>query len=174
MVLAATQTAGVTTNEHGNEEVQVVEFIIGDDKFAVNLFDVKEIVEASKITPLPHAPAYIRGIIDLRGEITTIVDLRQLLKITKGKSGDTEDLRFIVLDESVTDGKTGVVVDEVTSVLTVNVADIDQTSHGSGEDSHILGVIKKDVGEKGESKKELVIWIDMSGLIREAGGISQS
>ena len=128
MVLAATQTAGVTTNEHGNEEVQVVEFIIGDDKFAVNLFDVKEIVEASKITPLPHAPAYIRGIIDLRGEITTIVDLRQLLKITKGKSGDTEDLRFIVLDESVTDGKTGVVVDEVTSVLTVNVADIDQTS----------------------------------------------
>jgi len=65
-------------------------------------------------------------------------------------------------------------VDEVTSVLTVNVADIDQTSHGAGEDSHILGVIKKDVGEKGESKKELVIWIDMSGLIREAGGISQS
>lgn len=174
MVLAASQTAGVATNEHGNEEVQVVEFIIGDDKFAVNLFDVKEIVEASKITPLPHAPAYIRGIIDLRGEITTIVDLRQLLRITKGKSADTEDLRFIVLDESVTDGKTGVVVDEVTSVLTVNVADIDQHSHGAGEDSHILGVIKKDVGERGESKKELVIWIDMSGLIREAGGVTQS
>ena len=174
MALAATQASGVTTNEHGNEEVQVVEFIIGDDKFAVNLFDVKEIVEASKITPLPHAPAYIRGIIDLRGEITTIVDLRKLLRITKSNSADTEELRFIVLDESVTDGKTGVVVDEVTSVLTVNVNDIDQHSHGAGDDSHILGVIKKDVGERGESKKELVIWIDMSGLIREAGGVAQS
>jgi Chemotaxis signal transduction protein len=107
MVLAMKEQSGITTNEHGNEEVQVVEFIIGDDKFAVNLFDVKEIVEASKITPLPHAPPYIRGIIDLRGEITTIVDLRQLLRITKGNSADTEDLRFIVLDESVTDGKTG-------------------------------------------------------------------
>lgn len=174
MALAATQASGVTTNEHGNEEVQVVEFIIGDDKFAVNLFDVKEIVEASKITPLPHAPAYIRGIIDLRGEITTIVDLRKLLRITKGNSIDTEDLRFIVLDESVTDGKTGVVVDEVTSVLTVNVNDIDQHSHGAGDDSHILGVIKKDIGEKGESKKELVIWVDMSGLIRETGGVALS
>jgi Chemotaxis signal transduction protein len=63
------------------DEIQVVEFIIGDDKFAINLFDVREIVEASKITPLPHASSYIRGIIDLRGEITTIIDLRQLLQI---------------------------------------------------------------------------------------------
>ena len=58
------------------DEIQVVEFIIGEDKFAVNLFDIKEIVEASRITPLPHAPSHIRGIIDLRGEITTIIDLR--------------------------------------------------------------------------------------------------
>jgi len=157
------------TGEHGDEEVQVVEFIVGDEKFAVNLFDVKEIVEASKITPLPHSPVYIKGIIDLRGEITTIVDLRKLLKITKEVSADTDNLRFIVLDESVTDGKTGVVVDEVTSVLTVKVSDIDQHSHGAGDDSHILGVIKKEIGERGENKKELVIWVDMSGLIREAG-----
>lgn len=174
MATAAVQNGTGQSIEHGNEEVQVVEFIVGDDKFAVNLFDVKEIVEASRITPLPHAPAYIRGIIDLRGEITTIVDLRQLLRIHKGSMADTEDLRFIVLDESVTDGKTGVVVDEVTSVLTVRVAEIDQHSHGAGEDSHILGVIKKDIGERGENKKELVIWIDMSGLIREAGGVSQA
>lgn len=160
---------GGNTSEHGDEEVQVVEFIVGDEKFAVNLFDVKEIVEASKITPLPHAPLYIKGIIDLRGEITTIVDLRKLLLITKEASSDTDNLRFIVLDESVTDGKTGVVVDEVTSVLTVKVSDIDQHSHGAGDDSHILGVIKKDVGERGENRKELVIWVDMSGLIREAG-----
>jgi purine-binding chemotaxis protein CheW len=156
----------------GNDEVQVVEFLIGEDKFAVNLFDVREIVEASKITPLPHASSFIRGIIDLRGEITTIVDLRHLLKIKKGGDTNSEDLRFIVLDESVTDGKTGVVVDEVTSVLTVAVADIDQNSHGAGDESYILGVIKKEVGERGESKKELVIWIDICGLIKQAGGIS--
>ena len=142
------------------EEVQVVEFLLGEDTYAVNLFDVREIVEASKITPLPHAPNHIRGIIDLRGEITTIIDLRALIGASKNSTSDFEDQRFIVLDESVTNGKTGVVVDEVTSVLTISHKDIDQNSHGAGEESHILGVIKKEVGERGESKKELVIWID--------------
>lgn len=148
------------------DEVQVVEFIIGDDKFAVNLFDVREIVEASKITPLPHAPSYIRGIIDLRGEITTIIDLRQLLMIGAAKDTTTADLRFIVLDDTVSSQKTGIVVDEVTSVLTVPVTDIDQATKGGTDDnSHILGIIKKEVGERGESRKELVIWIDVQELI---------
>jgi purine-binding chemotaxis protein CheW len=152
-----------------NEEIQVVEFLLGNDTYAVNLFDVREIVEASKITPLPHAPSHIRGIIDLRGEITTIIDLRTLIGATKKAGSDSEDLRFIVLDESVTNGKTGVVVDEVASVLTVPLSDIDQSNRGTDDDSYILGVIKKEVGERGESRKELVIWIDICGLIRDKG-----
>lgn len=152
-----------------NEEIQVVEFLLGDDIYAVNLFDVREIVEASKITPLPHAPAHIRGIIDLRGEITTIIDLRTLIGASKKAGSNTEDLRFIVLDESVTNGKTGVVVDEVASVLTVPLNDIDQSGRGNDDTSYILGVIKKEVGERGESRKELVIWIDICGLIRDQG-----
>jgi len=152
------------------DEVQVVEFIIGEDKFAVNLFDVREIVEASKITPLPHAPSHIRGIIDLRGEITTIIDLRQLLQIAGAKDSSSADLRFIVMDDTVTTQKTGIVVDEVTSVLTVPVTDIDQaTKGGSEEGGHILGIIKKEVGERGESRKELVIWIDVRELIANMG-----
>ncbi|NLE01263.1 MAG: purine-binding chemotaxis protein CheW [Fibrobacter sp.] len=150
------------------DEIQVVEFIIGDDKFAINLFDVREIVEASKITPLPHASSYIRGIIDLRGEITTIIDLRQLLQIQAAQDLTTADLRFIVLDDTVSAQKTGIVVDEVTSVLTVPVTDIDQASRGSVEEGgYILGIIKKEIGEKGESKKELVIWIDIRELISQ-------
>lgn len=154
-----------------NEEIQVVEFLLGTDIYAVNLFDVKEIVEASKITPLPHAPTHIRGIIDLRGEITTIIDLRTLIGASKKEGSNNEDLRFIVLDESVTNGKTGVVVDEVASVLTVPLSEIDQSGRSSDDASYILGVIKKEVGERGESRKELVIWIDICGLIRDQGNI---
>ncbi|PWR70364.1 chemotaxis protein CheW [Methanospirillum lacunae] len=168
MELANSRTqSGKETQE---DEVQVVEFIIGEDKFAVNLFDVREIVEASKITPLPHAPSHVRGIIDLRGEITTIVDLRQLLRIKASKDTSTADLRFIVMDDTVSSQKTGIVVDEVTSVLTVPVTDIDQTTKGgTNEGGHILGVIKKEVGERGESRKELVIWIDVRELISNMG-----
>ena len=157
-----------TKRSDQEDEIQVVEFIIGDDKFAINLFDVREIVEASKITPLPHASSYIRGIIDLRGEITTIIDLRQLLQIQAAQDLTTADLRFIVLDDTVSAQKTGIVVEEVTSVLTVPVTDIDQATRGSVEEGgYILGIIKKEIGEKGESKKELVIWIDIRELISQ-------
>ena len=77
--------------------------------------------------------------------------------------------RFIVLDDTVSSQKTGIVVDEVTSVLTVPVTDIDNSACGSIEEGgHILGVIKKEVGERGESRKELVIWIDVRRLISNA------
>jgi len=46
-----------------------------------NLFDVKEIVEYTRITPLPGSARYIKGIIDLRGEITTIIDLKEKMGI---------------------------------------------------------------------------------------------
>ena len=60
--------------------VQVVEFLLGREYFAIDLFDVREVVEYTHITHLPSAPEYIRGIIDLRGEITTIIDLKTTLK----------------------------------------------------------------------------------------------
>lgn len=159
----------VKEDSSSGNEVQIVEFILGDDKFAVNLFDVREIVESFRITPLPHSASHIKGIIDLRGEITTVIDLKTLLKITKNNGSSARDSRFIVLDEGITQGKTGIMVDDVTSVLTVSTEDIDKTSQGTGEDSYILGVIKKPVGDQADLRKELVIWIDIQNLLKDAG-----
>ena len=92
-----------------------MEFILGDNKFAINLFDVREIVESIRITSLPHAASHIKGIINLRGEITTVIDLKSVLQIEKNNSVSQIDSRFIVLDDSVTHTKTGVLVDDVTS-----------------------------------------------------------
>ena len=63
-----------TRKRQGN--IQIVEFVLGKESFAIDLFDVKEVVEYTTITKLPNVPAYIKGIIDLRGEITTIIDLK--------------------------------------------------------------------------------------------------
>lgn len=52
------------------KDIQVVEFILGNEHFAIDLFDVREVVEYTNITKLPNSPPYIKGIIDLRGEIT--------------------------------------------------------------------------------------------------------
>lgn len=71
------------TSEKMAETIQVVEFVLGSEHFAVDLFDVKEVVEYTTITKLPNVPAYVRGIIDLRGEINMIIDLKQRLNITE-------------------------------------------------------------------------------------------
>lgn len=155
-------------NTHtSGDEVQVVEFILGNDKFAINLFDVKEIVESIRITPLPHTVSHIKGIINLRGEITTVIDLKSVLHIAQKVSEGQTDSRLIVLDTSITNTKTGILVDDVTSVLTVPVSEIDQTSCTGDEHSYIMGIIKKSSDHHNDPHKELVIWVDIKALLDE-------
>jgi len=156
-----------------SEALQVVEFLLGEECFAIDLFDVKEVVEYMTITKLPDTPDFIRGIIDLRGEITTIVDLKERLRIREdhGQS-DEENCRIIVMDEKHTRAKIGIMVDDVLSVSTYDRKLVDTTSTSSQvEDSAILGIIKKKIkqkeGEKEKERNELIIWIDINQLLRD-------
>lgn len=150
--------------------LQVVEFLLGRERYAVDLFDVKEVVEYTTITKLPNTASYMKGIIDLRGEITTIIDLKERLHIPAGTDADEENSRIIVLDEKITKAKTGIMVDDVLSVSTFDRSDIDSTSAADVEDdTAILGIIKKKVKDKDHEKNELIIWIDIKYLLRDIG-----
>ncbi|KUG15175.1 positive regulator of chea protein activity (chew) [hydrocarbon metagenome] len=160
-------------DEQGGREkglLQVVEFLLGKERYAVDLFDVKEVVEYTTITKLPNTASYMKGIIDLRGEITTIIDLKERLRIPTGTDADEENSRIIVLDEKITKAKTGIMVDDVLSVSTFDRNDIDSTSATDVEDdTAILGIIKKKVKDKDHEKNELIIWIDIKYLLRDIG-----
>lgn len=146
--------------------IQVVIFALGEEQFAIDLFDVKEVVEYTTITKLPNVPAYIRGIIDLRGEITTIVDLKHRLNITAGNTITADTSRIIVLDDTITRSKIGILVDDVTSVSTFEDGQVDYTSASvSKEDTAIVGIIKKKVKIKEREANELIIWIDVRQLL---------
>ncbi|MFA5237994.1 MAG: chemotaxis protein CheW [Methanoregula sp.] len=148
--------------------IQVVIFALGEEQFAIDLFDVKEVVEYTTITKLPNVPAYIRGIIDLRGEITTIVDLKHRLNITAGNAVAMETSRIIVLDDKITRSKIGILVDDVTSVSTFEGGQVDYTSASvSQEDTAIIGIIKKKVKVKDKEANELIIWIDVRKLLND-------
>ena len=150
--------------------LQVVEFLLGKEHYAIDLFDVREVVEYTTITKLPDAPAYMRGIIDLRGETTTIIDLRMRLNILDVPDQPEENSRIIVLDEKITRGKTGILVDDVLAVSTFERGDIDSTSSAGGrEDSSIIGIIKKKIREKDHERNELIIWIDIRQLLNGIG-----
>jgi purine-binding chemotaxis protein CheW len=147
---------------------EVVVFSLEKEQFAINLFDVKEVVEYSTITKLPNVPSYIQGIMDLRGEITTIIDLRNRLSLSAGSGEPTENSRIIVLDSTVTRVKTGILVDDVTSVSTFETSQVDYTSGAmNNEDTAILGIIKKKVKVHDKETSELIIWLDIRKLIED-------
>jgi len=148
------------------EPIQIVEFVLGNEHFAVDLFDVKEVVEYTSITKLPNVPAYIRGIIDLRGEITMIIDLKHRLNIADGGEIPAETSRIIVLDDKIAKSKIGILVDDVTSVSTFEAGQVDHTSASvNREETAIIGIIKRRARVRDRETNELIIWIDIRQLL---------
>jgi len=160
--------AGESPGKTSQKDIQVVEFLLGKEHFAIDLFDVKEVVEYTTITKLPNTPPYVKGIIDLRGEITTIVDLKERLNINDASKTDIEASRIIVLDEKITHSKMGILVDDVSSVSTFEMSQVDTTSESvDQDDTSILGIIKKKVNVKDKEVNELIIWIDIKPLVKD-------
>jgi purine-binding chemotaxis protein CheW len=155
------------------ESIQVVEFVLGKEHYAIDLFDVKEVVEYTSITRLPNVQDYITGIIDLRGEITTIIDLKHRLNISETGVVAADSSRIIVLDDRMTRSKVGILVDDVSSVSTFEADLVDYTSASvNREDTTIIGIIKRKVRVRDRETTELIIWIDIKALLRDIMSIT--
>jgi CheW protein len=104
-------------------EVQLVIFCIGDEEFGVDINQVKEIVKLISITRMPKAPVFIEGVVNLRGQIITVIDLAKRLDLTS--TGKTESTRIMVVE--VGDNTVGMIVDSVSEVLRLSTDDIEDT-----------------------------------------------
>jgi len=101
-------------------EIQVACFRLQDDLYAVDIMRIKEIIRPQKLTPLPQAPSFIDGIINLRGAVIPVVDLRKRFGMPAREL--TISTRLLIVRLS---GQTlGLVVDDVTEVATIPVNDI--------------------------------------------------
>lgn len=99
--------------EKNMDERQLVVFRIGHEEFGVNIDEVREIIRMEKVTQIPNTPGYIKGVINLRGNIIVVIDLAMKLGFpTKETDKDT---RIIVI--KVEDNTVGMVVDYATEVL---------------------------------------------------------
>ena len=122
--------------------IDVVEFGLGQELYAMDIQLAREIVEMMPITHIPRAQDYIAGIMNLRGEITTVIDLKRLIQIP-GVSGDNQ--KIIVLVAEATGGSNlGIIVDDVHSVIQVAEDDIELMDEGiaSGVHAFVKGIIK--------------------------------
>lgn len=109
----------------GGEQSQYLTFLLGGEMFAIGILNIKEIIEYGSLTEVPMMPAFIRGVINLRGAVVPVVDLstrfgRQRTEITRRTC--------IVIIEVESDGEkhdVGVVVDAVSEVLEIGAEDIE-------------------------------------------------
>ena len=145
--------------------VQVVEFILGGEPFAFDLFDIREVISLTDISQLPNAPRYIKGIIDLRGIITTIIDLKTLMNLTDDEK-KAKNPRIIILDHIIMGKMIGLLVDDVFSVSTYSSDEIDRNDLSDERNNDIIGVIRQHQGDKLD-KRELVILLNIKAIIEK-------
>ncbi len=100
-----------------SELLQLVSFKIGNEEFGVDILKVQEINKMVPITKVPNSPAFVEGVINLRGKVIPIVDFRTRLGLER--VGQTKDTRIIVVD--VDSRIIGFIVDSVSEVLRIPV-----------------------------------------------------
>jgi len=102
------------------EMTQLVVFRLGEEEFGVEILEVQEIILLSPITRVPRAPEFVEGVINLRGEIIPVVDLRKRFGLSADELKD--EARIVVVD--VNENLVGMIVDEVTQPLSLPTSQI--------------------------------------------------
>ncbi|NOW89423.1 purine-binding chemotaxis protein CheW [Clostridium beijerinckii] len=119
--------------------MQIVVFKLGEEHFAVETDRVQSINDTMGITKVPKAPSYIKGLINLRGSIKSLVDINLLLNVTPGK----EQNNIIIL--TVGDEEIGISVDEVEEVLDIDEKNIQKIEKDAGKaQQYIKGILNYD------------------------------
>ena len=123
-----------------DSKLEVVGFIIDDEEYGVDILVVKEIRNVPEMTKVPNMPAYVEGIIDLRGIVVPIIDFRKKFNLPK-KDQDKDTKVIIVMHE---DKLYGFMVDKVTKTKTIPASTIEPPPKmsKSAQRGYILGVSK--------------------------------
>ena len=125
--------------------------------YGVNVMQVREVLRYSDIAPVPGAPAYVLGIINLRGNVVSVIDTRMRFGLPPAEVTDNTRIMIIESERQTV----GILVDSVAEVVDLNTKDIDDTPNVGTEESakFICGVCNRN--------DELLILIDLYKLLSE-------
>jgi purine-binding chemotaxis protein CheW len=128
-------------------EIQVLEFELGGETYCVDIGYVSEIVDRGSVTPVPNAPDFVEGVMDLRGRTTSIVDPKTLLNV--GADGEARRIVIFDADSFEDDAAVGWLVDAVHQVDRVSMDDVEDPPMDRGE--FIKGIVRRE--------DDLVVWV---------------
>lgn len=147
-------------NETINDEVQLVVFRLGQEEYGVSIMQVQEIKKVTEITRVPYTQPYIKGVINLRGSVLPVMDLR--LRLSLPQTDYTEDTRIMIA--KVNDTPIGMIVDAVSEVMTLSQNQIEPPQ------SIVSGIAAQYLSGVGKQDNRLIIMLNLDEIIsgREA------
>ncbi|ANH97301.1 chemotaxis protein CheW [Pseudomonas koreensis] len=147
------------TNAKGSEDpiLQWVTFKLDNETYGINVMRVQEVLRYTEIAPVPGAPSYVLGIINLRGNVVTVIDTRQRFGLNSGEISDNTRIVIIEADKQVV----GIMVDSVAEVVYLRQSEIETAPNVGNEESakFIQGVCNKN--------NELLILVELDKMMSE-------
>ena len=150
--------ASVNQMADGNDEVLPwVTFRLEDETYGINVMQVQEVLRYTEIAPVPGAPDYVLGIINLRGNVVTVIDTRARFGLMSGEVSDNSRIVIIEAEKQVI----GIMVDSVAEVVYLKSSEIDSAPNVGTDESakFIQGVSNRD--------GELLILVDLNKLMSD-------
>tara|TARA_R110002072_G_scaffold31735_18_gene97726 strand:- start:44565 stop:45044 length:480 start_codon:yes stop_codon:yes gene_type:complete len=137
--------------------LQWVTFRLDGETYGVNVMQVQEVLRYTEIAPVPGAPQYVLGIINLRGNVVTVIDTRNRFGLKEGDITDSTRIVIVEADEHVV----GLLVDSVAEVVYLRQSEIENPPNAGHDDSarFIQGVCNK--------SEELLILVELEKILTE-------
>ena len=140
-------------------------FRLGDEIYGVNVMQIREVLRYTEITPVPGAPFFVLGIINLRGNVVTVIDTRTRFGLPEGEIDNNTRIMIVEVGKQVI----GMLVDSVAEVTYLKESEIEKAPNVGNEETSkfITGVCNKD--------DELLILIELERMIEsDSSGVGDA
>jgi purine-binding chemotaxis protein CheW len=157
MRAAMNKSVRVSESEGRDPVIQLVTFRLQEETYGINVMQVQEVLRVSEIAPVPGAPSYVLGIINLRGNVVTVLDTRSRFELMPKEIDDASRIVIIESERQVV----GILVDSVAEVVELRSSEIDSAPNVGNEESsrYIQGVASRD--------DDLLILVDLNKLLTD-------
>jgi purine-binding chemotaxis protein CheW len=144
-------------NHETEEQMQWATFLLADELYGVDVMQVKEVLRLTEIAPVPGSAHYIMGILNLRGNVITVIDTRTLFGLEQ--VAPTDESRIVVIE--LEDQVVGMLVDSVAEVIYLRQSEIERAPNvGTDESTKFIQGVSY-------HNEELIILLDLNRMIDE-------
>ena len=138
--------------------IQLVTFKLGDEEFGVDILKVQEIIRMMPITRVPNAPVFVEGVINLRGKVIPVIDMRKRFGLSPCERDNQTRIEVMDLEGQIV----GFVVDAVSEVLRINESTVEPPP------AVVAGIGAEYMKGVGKLKDRLLILLDLDKLLSQA------